>query len=58
MSDRKLDTKRAVFVRANTIDDDGEVFRAGQGERVDSFDLYLQVPGGLPQFEGDYIPTF
>jgi hypothetical protein len=45
---------RAVFVRANVVDDDGDIYRATKGEAVTSFDVYLQVPGGYPTFDEGY----
>lgn len=45
---------RAVFVRANVVDNDGDVYRAAKGEKPESFDLYLQTPDTFPNFEDSY----
>lgn len=50
----RLNRERAVFVRANFVDDDGDIYRSGAHDPIHSYDLYLQAEGEFPYFHDSF----
>ncbi len=51
MSDLGAGRPRAVFVRTNVSDYEGDIYRAVAGETPESFDIYTQTPGTFPTLD-------